>query len=45
MSLEQYKHQYNQDIQFYIECFGKVGQDIINSCKTVEELCYYLGHL
>jgi len=45
MSVEQYKQQHKEDIDFYIECFGKVGQDIIDSCETVEDLCYYLGYL
>jgi len=45
MSLEQYKQQHKVEIEFYIECFGKIGQDLVDNCKTVEELCYYLGHI
>ena len=45
MSIEQFKQQYKEEIDYYIECFGQVGQDLIDNCKSIEELCYYLGHL
>jgi hypothetical protein len=45
MSIEQYKQQHKEDIDFYIKCFGQVGQDMIDKCETIEELCHYLGHL